>query len=1002
MNLSLTFDAIFNSTATQQNNFSIPIFFSHPSIIIFTLQTGPDSHFLLPPPVDDDIPNVNEKDDDSCTPLHVAILNGKLEAARVLLEAGARVTSKCDGCPALHMAVCTATHPEHAAFAVPAIRLLVEYGGVVFDRDDFGRTPLHWAAASGLTDVAEVLLESATAYATAAQQQQQEQHEQDVVMMMAPPPPPPSSGGGRTTTIAEKQLPSAAAATPTATPFPTLYEFQDKQGNTALHLAARYCHPAMVHLLVSQNPSSSSSPTTTTTTTGTPLTTTTDIKQRNKAGMNSLHLAALSGNVDSVRTLLAACPAAANATTRQGHTPADLAARRGHTDVVTVLMQGTLPISPLPGSTPNRGHHKPQHTLILAPTECLSHHTAPWPIVRGDSPPPENVNRITVLTEPGVGVLRTCEFVDSLRWDERFHRAPMGDILRVHNWAYVRRIQAVCDALPDDPSEIGHLDGDTAVSRRTFAAALAAAGSVTHGVDEVVTGRARNAFCAVRPPGHHAGPSGVVTSAKDPNGSHGFCLFNNVAIGAAYAMTVHRHAGIKRVAILDFDVHHGNGTEACVANTAPSLAKYAFSTPYGEGVQQFPVYHPWHDSDDKDNIFFASVQGYGPKAPGYMDAFVYPGSGATCDTRGGGGGVSHDVEELAVVDGEGDEDMPMMAAIDDMERASAEGHDGGGGEEMQKRDAAAVVEEQIDEDPDDEFVYSGGEMPRTEGPRIIDVGIPGPGSKVALWRRSWRDKILPALVKFDPDLIFVSAGFDAHKKDDINFAYIGVQEKDYEWLTDQIVQVANRCCSGRVVSVLEGGYKIQGKVVSAFARSVAAHVRALAENNGQNWDPKDARWEREHEKQLRAEAEAKRAAAIAAAATARAAAIAAMEAEAAAASVGGGEGEREMSAGGGDGDFVGFGGGGDGDGGASPPPVTIASPDLGAAVTAAAAAVPVAAAAAPPPPLPPLTAPVEEETGDNGGRKKRRRSTVDYVALNKKLEEEAAGGGDVKPPPPPQ
>ena len=163
----------------------------------------------------------------------------------------------------------------------------------------------------------------------------------------------------------------------------------------------------------------------------------------------------------------------------------------------------------------------------------------------------------------------------------------------------------------------------------------------------------------------------------------------------------------------------------------------------------------------------------------------------------------------------------------------------------------------IEEDPDGEFVYVGGEVPRTEGPRIIDVGIPGPGHHVPMWKRSWRDKIFPALVKFDPDLIILSAGFDAHRKDDINFSYIGIQEKDFEWITDQVVQVANKCCKGRIVSVLEGGYRIQGNVVSAFARSVAAHVRALAEPTCRCGTPRTRSSEREREKRLRAEAEAK-------------------------------------------------------------------------------------------------------------------------------------------------
>lgn len=95
-------------------------------------------------------------------------------------------------------------------------------------------------------------------------------------------------------------------------------------------------------------------------------------------------------------------------------------------------------------------------------------------------------------------------------------------------------------------------------------------------------------------------------------------------------------------------------------------------------------------------------------------------------------------------------------------------------------------------------------------------------------------------MRFKPDIIFISAGFDAHKKDDINFRYIGIAEKEYEWLTDQIVQVANLCCQGRVVSALEGGYRIQGGPVSAFSRSVAAHVRALARPHTQTWSPADA------------------------------------------------------------------------------------------------------------------------------------------------------------------
>jgi acetoin utilization deacetylase AcuC-like enzyme/ankyrin repeat protein len=844
-------------------------------------------------------PDLNLRDDSNCTPCHVAILNGQLGSLRVLLEAGARIAPKCEGSPPLHMAVCMGAIDEHAEFSLEAVRLLLTHGAVPFERDDQGRTPLHWAVITGsktaLTVMSEILAASVKFVEKMKEEQQAEQ----------------------------QQTAEETAA------IPPLTEFQDKQGNAALHLAARHRqHQALRVLLVyiaeTAKPLQEQDPAAQRKVVFEAL------RQRNKAGMTPLHMAALSGDAAIVSEVQELCaewmrkdpahdmwPRLLELTNHQGLTAAQLAVKRGHIHVAK-LLDSSCEVTATTNENKAPPSPRTSPSLVVAPPECLDHHTTVWPIVRGGpDPPPENVHRLTVLTKPGAGILKTAEFLSGgpalLNWDERPHRAAMADILRVHDWAYVRKIQMLCDDLEDDENEIeengaeddnngdqavtgaemevetepqnhqkaikvvtdiGHLDGDTAISKGTFAAALAAAGAVTHAVDQVIMGKVRNAFCAVRPPGHHAGPHGIVTSKNDPSGSHGFCLFNNVAIGAAYAMTVHRHTGIRRVALLDFDVHHGNGTEACVANTAPSVAKYTISTPYGEGFQQFPVYKPWHDiATDKDSIFFASVQGYGPKVPGALNAFVYPGSGATCDTRA-----------FVGVDGEG------------------------------------VDGEGLVEDPDQEFVYTGGEAPPSEGPRIIDVGIPGPGAQVALWRRAWRDKIIPALVKFEPDIIFVSAGFDAHKKDEINFSYIGVQEKDFEWLTDQLVQVANRCCSGRIVSVLEGGYRIQGGLVSAFARSVASHVRALAEPHSQVWDPQDAHWERQREKQLREEAKAKKKAARLAEAEARKALAEAAEAAKAA--------EAAETQG-------------------------------------------------------------EEVPKEDGGRK-RRRSAVDYVALNKKLEEEAA------------
>lgn len=136
----------------------------------------------------------------------------------------------------------------------------------------------------------------------------------------------------------------------------------------------------------------------------------------------------------------------------------------------------------------------------------------------------------------------------------------------------------------------------------------------------------------MRPPGHHSGPSGIVPGRPNSAGSHGFCLLNNVAIGAAYAVSTYRHARIRRVALLDFDVHHGNGTEECVFSTVPHEATRSISTPFSDGVERFQQWRPWFDGDDRRNILFASVQGYGPRSGRGTD-FVYPGSGATSDNR---------------------------------------------------------------------------------------------------------------------------------------------------------------------------------------------------------------------------------------------------------------------------------------------------------------------------------------------------------------------------------
>jgi acetoin utilization deacetylase AcuC-like enzyme len=255
--------------------------------------------------------------------------------------------------------------------------------------------------------------------------------------------------------------------------------------------------------------------------------------------------------------------------------------------------------------------------------------------------------------------------------------AGMDDLARVHTHAHIEFIRSRA------PSE-GYtvIDPDTSMNPHTWQAALRAAGAAVAATDAVIQGHYDNAFCSVRPPGHHAEPSQAM----------GFCFFNNVAIAARRALTVH---GLTRVAIVDFDVHHGNGTEAAFAGDARVLMCSFFQ-------------HP-----------------------------LYPFSG---------------VENPA----------PNMVNLP-----------------MPPRTKGDVVREAIE--------------------------------------RAW----LPRLEAFKPEMIFISAGFDAHREDDM--ANMGLVEDDYTWITERICEVAERHAGGRIVSCLEGGYNL-----SALGRSVVAHVRALA------------------------------------------------------------------------------------------------------------------------------------------------------------------------------
>jgi len=258
-------------------------------------------------------------------------------------------------------------------------------------------------------------------------------------------------------------------------------------------------------------------------------------------------------------------------------------------------------------------------------------------------------------------------------------RAGKAQIARVHGARY---IDWVLEQIPKEGW--AGLDADTIVSPGSGEAALRAAGAVCAAVDAVVQGEARNAFCAVRPPGHHA----------EPEHAMGFCLFNNVAIGAAHARAVH---GLQRVAVVDFDVHHGNGTQA------------AFEA-------------------DPD-YFYASTHQWP----------LYPGTGQAHER-----GIANN---------------------------------------------------------------------------IVNVPL-APFSGSAEFRAAVERQVLPALDAFKPELVLISAGFDAHLRDPL--ASLNLVEEDYAWVTRKLCELAERHAKSRIVSSLEGGYDLR-----ALASSVAAHVAAL-------------------------------------------------------------------------------------------------------------------------------------------------------------------------------
>lgn len=714
--------------------------------------------------------NLDERDFDENTPIHIAIHACKLEHVKQLLQAGASHHKKCDGSYPVHVAISMGAIYKNADFAFECVKVLSEHGADLSMRDDSIQTPLYLATMVNLPSLVKMIIED--------------------------------EAGAQTLNIRA-----------------------DRTGGRALHAAAKFdvLRPGGAAPVTNGDVPKTSEPATAVVTQILLNTPGIEVDPPNNYGRTPLHFACYYGNW-SVARLLIQAGAAAYQLDKRGYTPAKLAQRRGMAipnDLVSVLNNAALPGASVDDQSRDLIMDPDSKTLILCHELCSRHHSCP-PITRAggksSDPPPENIRRLNVLINEETGIFRTSEF-SGCEWETDARRASIADILKVHEYSYVDSISLSCSSLPEHPSAIANVDGDTAISRWSFEAAMRAAGSACEAVDKVMSGDFRNAFCAVRPPGHHAGPRGLVVCPNDPTGSHGFCLLNNVAIGAAYARSMYRNDGIAKVAIIDFDVHHGNGTEEIVKNLIPNTERATIRTPFAVGALQVPKYRPWLNEDDVHDVFFASCHGFGPRDLRYGEesGWFYPASGQSRTTD--------------AIDNPAGVESPSLG----------------------------------------DFLLSQtwtrmGEESRSNCCKIINVGLELPtandipGMQRVDVRDAYRKNILPRLLDFDPDIIFISAGFDGHKKDTMNHGYVGMVEDDYEWVTEQLVKVANTCCNGRIVSVLEGGYKVHGGIVSPFARSVASHLRALVDGGSsrEHYDKNDEDWESQFERHMVEEKERKR------------------------------------------------------------------------------------------------------------------------------------------------
>ena len=429
----------------------------------------------------------------------------------------------------------------------------------------------------------------------------------------------------------------------------------------------------------------------------------------------------------------------------------------------------------------------------------------------------ENSDRLSCLIDAENGIIlndQVFNYIEGITYEQKIsknleysqceniiifkseRKSCLNDILKCHDLNYIQKLKDICYAKQNNSSFKKHenheksekglnipkilskmdttnplyknisntnyqshfrkLDIDTYVNEYSFENIFNTSGCVLDAVDYVLQDKIKNALVLIRPPGHNAGYYGPVENKNNIISSSGFCLVNNVAIGAAYAKNKYRNEIVK-VAIFDFDAHHGNGTEEIVQMlNAKSFEKKFCYDKLCElktiNVKQIN----WVDGNDAKNVLYISTHIYDEENEKNRNNF-YPYSGN--------------------VDTNTDKTNP---------------------------------------------IYPGG---------ILNIPLNSINKKCISgeeYRNIIKTKVIPRLYEFKPDIIFLSAGFDAHENEIINQKYMNLNEFDFSFITQQMQFVANKFCRGRLISVLEGGYNVStGITISSFAQSVFTHARFL-------------------------------------------------------------------------------------------------------------------------------------------------------------------------------